>query len=130
LIIRFSSNPLMGFALCAIPFIFLTMFFGGLGFWATTHDWTTGKALFFTVSSTLNGMAVVHLVTLGVIGELVITNSDLSHAELPEVGKRKIFLNEEEEVDPKARLYSGAAVSLECKATSGLIDKKAGNVES
>ena len=91
LIIRFSSNPLMGFAICAIPFILLAVFFGGLGFWATAYQWTTGKALFFTVSSALNGMAVVHLVTLGVIGELVVTNSDLSHAELPEIGKRKIF---------------------------------------
>lgn len=91
LIIRFSSNPLMGFAFCAMPFILLTVFFGGLAFLATTYQWTTGKALFFTVSSALNGMAVVHLVTLGVIGELVVTNSDLSHAELPEIGKRKIL---------------------------------------
>jgi glycosyltransferase involved in cell wall biosynthesis len=91
LIIRFSSNPLMGFAFCAMPFILLTVFFGGLGFLATAYQWTTGKALFFTVSSALNGMAVVHLVTLGVIGELVVTNSDLSHAELPEIGKRKIL---------------------------------------
>ena len=98
LIIRFSSNPLMGFAICAIPFLILALFFGGLGFWATAYGWTSGKALFFTVSSALNGMAVVHLVTLGVIGELVVTNSDLSHAELPEVGKRKIFWNEEEDM--------------------------------
>ena len=98
LIIRFSSNPLMGFAICAIPFLLLALFFGGLGFWATAYSWTAGKALFFTVSSALDGMAVVHLVTLGVIGELVVTNSDLSHAELPEVGKRKIFWNEEEDM--------------------------------
>ena len=95
LIIRFSSNPLMGFTICAIPFIFLTVSFGCLGFWATAYHWTTGKALFFTVSSALNGMAVVHLVTLGVIGELVVTSSDLSHTDLPEIGKRKIFLNTE-----------------------------------
>jgi glycosyltransferase involved in cell wall biosynthesis len=91
LIIRFSSNPLMGFAFCAMPFILLTVFFGGLAFLATTYQWTTGKALFFTVSSALNGMAVIHLVMLGVIGELVVNNSDLSHAELPEIGKRKIL---------------------------------------
>ena len=58
----------LGFAICAIPFILLALFFGGLGFWATAFDWTTGKALFFTVSSALNGMADAHLVTLGVIG--------------------------------------------------------------
>lgn len=91
LIIRFSSKPLMGFVICAIPFASLAVFFGGLGFWAIAHQWTAGKSLFFTVSSALNGMAVVHLVTLGVIGELVVTNSDLSYAELPEVGKRKIL---------------------------------------
>jgi len=91
LIIRFSSNPLMGFAICALPFTLLAVFFGCLGFWATAYQWTNGKALFFTVSSALNGMAVFHLVMLGVIGELVVTNSDLSHAELPEVGKRKIL---------------------------------------
>ena len=103
LIIRFSSNPLMGFAICAIPFIFLTVFFGGLGFWATAYHWTAGKALFFTVSSALNGMAVVHLITLGVIGELVVTNSDLSHTDLPELGKRKIFLNEEDDLSQNSQ---------------------------
>lgn len=97
LIIRFSSNPLMGFAICAIPFILFAICFAGLALWATAFNWTAGKALFFTVSSGLNGMAVVHLVTLGVIAELVITNSDLSHTDLPEIGKRKILLNSGED---------------------------------
>jgi glycosyltransferase involved in cell wall biosynthesis len=99
LILRFSSNPLMGFAICAIPFLLLALFLGGLGFWATAYSWTAGKAFFFTVASALNGMAVVHLVTLGVIAELVVTNSDLSHVELPEVGKRKIFWTGEEDIN-------------------------------
>jgi hypothetical protein len=97
LIIRFSSNPLMGFAICAIPFILFAICFAGLAFWATAFNWTAGKALFFTVSSGLTGMAVVHLVTLGVIAELVVTNSDLSHTDLPEIGKRKIFLNSDKD---------------------------------
>ena len=105
LIIRFSSNPLMGFAICAVPFALLAVFFGGLGFWATAYQWTTGKALFFTVSSALNGMAVVHLVTLGVIGELVVTSSDLSYTDLPEIGKRKIFLNAEEDLSQNSQQY-------------------------
>jgi len=130
LIIRFSSNPLMGFAICAIPFFLLTVFFGGLGFWAIAYQWTTGKALFFTVSSALNGMAVVHLVTLGVIGELVVTNSDLSHAELPEIGKRKILFDEEKDICQKSQQYLNAYVSLECDPKSGFIDKKAGNAKS
>ena len=130
LILRFSSNPLMGFAICAIPFLLLALFFGGLGFWATAYSWTAGKALFFTVSSALNGMAVVHLVTLGVIAELVVTNSDLSHIELPELGKRKIFWNEEEDMDSKSRQYLGDFVSLECNTTSGLKDKKTDSAET
>jgi hypothetical protein len=97
LIIRFSSNPLMGFAMCAIPFILFSICFAGLAFWAAAFDWTAGKALFFTVSAGLNGMAMVHLLTLGVIAELVVTSSDLSHTALPEIGKRKIFLNSDED---------------------------------
>ena len=61
---------------------------------------------------------------------MAITNSDLSHAELPEIGKRKILSNEEEDMGQKSRQYSGASVSLECVATSVLIDKKAGSAES
>jgi glycosyltransferase involved in cell wall biosynthesis len=93
LIIRFSSNPLMGFAICAIPFILFAICFAGLAFWAAVFDWTAGKALFFTVSAGLNGMAMVHLLTLGVIAELVVSSSDLSHTDLPEISKKKIFLN-------------------------------------
>ena len=113
LIIRFSSNPLMGFAICAIPFILLTVFFGGLGFLATAYQWTAGKAFFFTVSSALNGMAVVHLVTLGVLGELVVTSSDLSHTDLPEIGKRKIFLNAEKDLAQNSQQYLDSYESRE-----------------
>ncbi len=97
LIIRFSSNPLKGFVLCAIPFLFLTLFFGLLGAIAFIFQWTPGKALFFVVSSALNAMAVVHLVILGVLGELIVSNSDLTHTQLPLITKKMIFVNEAEE---------------------------------
>ncbi|NIO21894.1 MAG: hypothetical protein GTN76_14480, partial [Candidatus Aenigmarchaeota archaeon] len=71
LIIRFSSNPLKGFALCAAPFVLLTLFFGVLGALALILEWTGGKAFFFMISAALTGMAVVPLITLGVLGELV-----------------------------------------------------------
>jgi len=94
LIIRFSSNPLKGFVLCAIPFLLLTLFFSALGTLALIFQWTSGKALFFMISAALTGMAVVHLVTLGVLWELVIGTSDLGHTQLPEITKKNIFVNE------------------------------------
>ena len=97
LIIRFSSNPLTGFVLCAAPFVLLTMFFGGLGTLALILDWATGKSLFFLIASALTGMAVVHLVTLGVLGELVVGMSDLEHTRLPEIMNKSIIMDSEEE---------------------------------
>jgi glycosyltransferase involved in cell wall biosynthesis len=97
LIIRFCSNPLKGFVLCAIPFILLSLFFGSLGALALIFQWTPGKALFFMISSALTGMAGVHLVALGVLGELVVGTSDLRHTRLPAITKRTIFVNEEED---------------------------------
>ncbi len=99
LIIRFSSNPLKGFVLCALPFLFLTLFFGALAILALTLQWTSGKALFFMISAALNGMAVVHLSTLGILGELVVSTSDLGHTQLPEITKKEILVNAEGEKD-------------------------------
>jgi len=93
LIIRFSSNPLKGFVLCAMPFLFLALFFGALALLALLLQWTSGKAIFFMISAALNGMAVVHLTTLGVLGELVIGTSDLGHTQLPEISRKAIFVN-------------------------------------
>jgi glycosyltransferase involved in cell wall biosynthesis len=97
LIIRFSSNPLKGFVLCAIPFVLLSSFFGLLGALALIFQWTAGKALFFIISGALNGMAVVNLITLGVLGELVVSTSDLRHTKLPEIGRKAIFISNERE---------------------------------
>jgi glycosyltransferase involved in cell wall biosynthesis len=96
LIIRFSSVPLKGFAFCSLPFLLLTLFFGALAALSSIYHWTAGKALFFFIAASLSGMAFVHLITLGVLGELVVGTSDLSHTELPEVTKKMIILNGEE----------------------------------
>ncbi len=96
LITRFSSNPLKAFVISALPFFLLTMFFTGLGASAVIYQWTSGKALFFTVASVLSAMAVVHLVVLGVISELVVSTSDLSHTELPEITKKCLVNNGDE----------------------------------
>ncbi len=64
---------------------------------AFLFNWSEGKGFFFSTIAILNGMAVVHLVVLGVLGELIVSNSDLSHAYLPEITKRKIILNEEKQ---------------------------------
>jgi len=97
LIIRFSSNPLKGFVLCAAPFFLLTLFFGGLGTLALIFNWASGKSLLFMIASALTGMAVVHLVTLGMLGELVVGMSDLEHTRLPEIMKKSIIMDSEEE---------------------------------
>jgi len=97
LIIRFSSNPLKGFVLCAVPFLLLTLFFGVLGALALIFQWTAGKALFFMVAMALNGMAVAHLLTLGVLGELVVGTSDLAHTQLPEITKKIVMTSGEEQ---------------------------------
>jgi glycosyltransferase involved in cell wall biosynthesis len=91
LIIRFSSMPLKGFAICAIPFLLFTFFFGTLSGVALVFKWTAGKALFFGIASALSAMAVVHLVILGVLAELIVNTSDLSHTRLPEITKQKIL---------------------------------------
>ena len=90
LIIRFSSNPLKGFVLSSVPFILMAVIFGILGMLALILEWTEGKALFFMIASALCGVTVIHLVMLGVLGELVISTGDLTHARLPEVAIRKI----------------------------------------
>ncbi|NIQ38214.1 MAG: glycosyltransferase [Proteobacteria bacterium] len=108
LIVRFSSKPLMGFVLWAMPFAALSLFFGGLAVLALLFQWTPGKALFFVVSSALSGMAVIHLVALGVLAELVVSTSDLGHTRLPVISKKRILLNEEETEGRKelVRIYA------------------------
>jgi glycosyltransferase involved in cell wall biosynthesis len=101
LIIRFSSIPLKGFAVCALPFLLLTVLFGVLTVLAWNYQWTSGKALFFFIATALSGMSVVHLIALGVLGELVVGTSDLSHTRLPEITRKTIFANGEDPAGPK-----------------------------
>jgi glycosyltransferase involved in cell wall biosynthesis len=98
LIIRFSSMPLKGFAVCSFPFLLLTVLFGILAILAWSYNWTSGKALFFLIATALSGMSVVHLIALGVLGELVVGTSDLSHTRLPEMARKSILVNSENPV--------------------------------
>lgn len=90
LIARFSSCPLKGFALCSLPFLLLSISFGSLFFSAMIFHWTAGKALFFLISTALSLMAVVHLIILGLLGELVVNVSDLSHTHFGKLTKKMI----------------------------------------
>ncbi|MBI5742154.1 MAG: glycosyltransferase family 2 protein [Nitrospirae bacterium] len=90
LIIRFSSTPLKGFVFLSIPFLLLTFCFCILTLLAWTYDWTYGKVLFFMIASVLNVIAAMHLVMLGILGEVVVRNSDLSHTRLPEITRKSI----------------------------------------
>lgn len=93
LIIRFSSNPLKGFVFSAIPFLLLTGLFGLLAVLALIFEWTSGKSLFFFIVTALSGMAFVHLTTLGILGELIVGTSDLSHTELAQITKKVVLLD-------------------------------------
>jgi glycosyltransferase involved in cell wall biosynthesis len=90
LIVKFSSMPLKGFAISSLPFLFLAAFFGLLAVSAWIFEWTTGKAVFFAFTGTLTAMAVVQLIALGILGELVVRTSDLSHTQLSEITQKKI----------------------------------------
>lgn len=93
LIIRFSSRPLTGFALCALPFFLAMLFFAALGSFALIAGWAEGKSLFFWFAATLNGMALFTFIVLGIVGELVVGTSDLSHTQMPETTKKSIKLD-------------------------------------
>lgn len=99
LIIRFSSTPLVGFSICALPFAALTTFFGVLAVFAALLGWTEGKPGFFVLLATLNLMAVLLLEMMGILGELVVANSDLTHTDLPEINKRFISFQAEDTLD-------------------------------
>jgi glycosyltransferase involved in cell wall biosynthesis len=91
LIIRFSDMPLKGFTLCSIPFFVLAVFFGLLALAAGIYDWAAGKALFFIIVAGLTGSLAIHLVVLGVLAELVVETSDLSHTTLPEMTQKRLL---------------------------------------
>lgn len=90
LIIRFSSSPLKGFTLSAIPFLLLSLFFGILFLAALAFQWTPGKALFWGISAGLSLMSMVHLLILGVLAELVVNLSDLTHTDMPKITRKPL----------------------------------------
>ena len=81
--------------MASLPFLALALSFAVLSGLATYLDWTEGKELFFLFASALNGMAVVHLILLGILGELVVGTSDLTHTQLPETTKQIISVSSE-----------------------------------
>jgi len=101
LIIRFSSTPLKGFAFSSIPFLLMTLFFGILAIIAWNFQWTSGKTLFFFIAMSVSGLAVVHLITLGILGELVVGTSDLSHTKLPHY--KKIIMERDDKQGLKSK---------------------------
>jgi glycosyltransferase involved in cell wall biosynthesis len=93
LIVKFSTIPLLGFTLCALPFFFLGLFFGGLSILAIILSWTPGKALFLTFTAGLSFMGMLHLVALGIISEMIVGASDLSHTQLPRITRKMVSMS-------------------------------------
>ena len=94
LIIRFSAYPLKGFALAAFPFAALTIFFGILSISAVVFNWTAGKASFFLTTAAICSVGVVYLMGMGLLAELVVGTSDLSHTQMPELTKKELMLQQ------------------------------------
>jgi glycosyltransferase involved in cell wall biosynthesis len=92
MITRFSAAPLKGFVLCAIPFAALAAALGGLALIASVFDWTPGKALFFSVGSAVSLLGVLLMLALGLLGELAVALSDLSHTRMISATRRVSYL--------------------------------------
>jgi glycosyltransferase involved in cell wall biosynthesis len=104
LIIRFSATPLKGFLLCAAPFALLSGGFALLAIAALLLSWSPGKAGLFLIASALCGLGVLQLLALGMLGELAVSTSDLTHTHMAQITKKIIPLNggsvEQERVAP------------------------------
>ena len=102
LIIRFSTMPLAGFCLFAIPFFLIAAFFGTASVWAILAGWASGKAILFLITAALSFGAAGQLVFLGIIAEMVVGMSDLSHTQLPAVTKSILELVPAEATEAEA----------------------------
>lgn len=91
LIIKFSSMPLKGFAVLSLPFVILSLFLGSAACLGWMLHWSAGKPFFFIIASVLSGSAVVHLLILGILGELIVGISDLQHTSLPELTMKDLL---------------------------------------
>jgi hypothetical protein len=84
---------LLGFKLCAVAALSLGLLFGqSPAVLAVAGDWTGGKALFFTFSAGLSFLGMLHLVALGIISEMVVGTSDLSHTLLPQIAGKVVYV--------------------------------------
>lgn len=101
LIIRFSSMPLKGFSIIAVPFLIITLFFTAVSGAAVILDWTEGKAGFFGFIGFLSFMTALQLVILGLLGELVVNTSDLSFTKMPEITKKNIQITDKSWINLK-----------------------------
>jgi glycosyltransferase involved in cell wall biosynthesis len=97
LIVKFSAMPLLGFSICALPFFVLGLFFSTLSALSWILDWTTGKALFFIFTAGLSFMGMLHLIALGIVSEMVVGTSDLSHTLLPQISKKAVLVSATED---------------------------------
>lgn len=96
LLIRFSSAPLHGFLLLALPFVFASMAAGVAALLAWLLDWQAGKALFFSFACVLSLLGAAVLLSLGILGEMVVAHSDLSHTRLaPATSRMAVFGGQE-----------------------------------
>lgn len=93
LIIRFSGSPFKGFGFCSAPFFLLATLFGLFAALAFGLEWTEGKTNFFLFVMVFNLVAAIHLVALGILGELVVNLGDLTHTQLPALSKRKVLFH-------------------------------------
>jgi hypothetical protein len=93
LIVKFSTVPLLGFVLGALPFLFLGLFFGSLSIISIILDWTPGKTPFFSYAAGLSFMGMFHLLALGIISEMVVGTSDLSHTKLPQITRKTVSMS-------------------------------------
>jgi glycosyltransferase involved in cell wall biosynthesis len=93
LIIRFSSRPLKGFTISALPFGLLTFFFGLLSVLAAVQQWTAGKSLFFFTACVLCAITAIHLVNLGVLGEILLNSSPMDQRASADNTIEEIDLN-------------------------------------
>jgi glycosyltransferase involved in cell wall biosynthesis len=97
LIVKFSTMPLLGFSLCALPFLLLALFFGSLSLLSVIYTWTAGKLLLFSLSASFSLMGMFHFIGLGIIAEIVVGTSDLTHTQLSAISKHKHAISQAEE---------------------------------
>ena len=102
LIVKFSTVPLLGFSLCALPFLVLFLLFAGLTVMSIFFAWTPGKSELFSLSASLSLMGMFHFIALGIIAEIVVGTSDLSHTQLPEISQEKVTISSPEAIDRPA----------------------------